>query len=236
MPLLYLHKFKSHKKDRVRAKYPTAFLNFKGAARYCLRLTPFWWLLNSCKYVMMIGTAIADLLAWLGLAYFLSDERPGLTGGAAVILPWFTDASMTLSDWILVVFSWERLLVISNPFRFAFLQRVVTARCLIVVLAALSFACHMASFAMRYDLFIFNLHSTAGSFYSSPLWLQEWDVVDRKGLVAVPLLTFLLILIPSVILIIFLMGQRRFEFGINIPGKLILYGTFCRPGAGCGRI
>ncbi|XP_055344883.1 uncharacterized protein LOC129592788 [Paramacrobiotus metropolitanus] len=136
--------------------------------------------------------------------------------GVPLLLPWFLDASMMLADWILVVFSWERLLVIVSPFRFGFLQRVSTARIIIVLLAILSLACYMHDFTTNYITLMNDLTDKPDSnkpHYGYPNWQEFWDLVDANALIAVRILTFLLILIPSVILVAFLARHRRSEFG-----------------------
>ncbi|XP_055344989.1 uncharacterized protein LOC129592873 [Paramacrobiotus metropolitanus] len=147
-------------------------------------------------------------IRWLSLPDFLSDQAvvaiclspEYISSGANLVLPWFSNASMILADWIMVVFSWERLLVILSPFRYGFLQRVVTARIIIVALVIFSLASYMYEFAANYD------------FIERPEWLSEWAEQNQVALIAARILTFLLILIPSIILIIILARHQKSEF------------------------
>ncbi|XP_055344983.1 uncharacterized protein LOC129592865 [Paramacrobiotus metropolitanus] len=189
------------------------------------------WKTSACHY--MIATAIADLVAlWSGFYCFLTDiqfggfadeytdtyrqDVPSVRYVYKLFLPWFSDASMSLSDWILAVFSWERLLVILSPFRFRFLQRVFTARLIIVPLVILSLACYVYDFAGNYCMYSYTLYEME----RNPPWTcsqvitsRSWWPLDRRAHAAVHVLIFLLILIPSVFLIAFLARQRHSEFG-----------------------
>ncbi|XP_055344955.1 uncharacterized protein LOC129592847 [Paramacrobiotus metropolitanus] len=171
------------------------------------------WKTSACHY--MIGAAVADLLAlWLGLWMFWSDERINGNFGNRfdnLIIPWFSEATMCLSDWILVVFSWERLLVCLSVYRFGFLQRVVTARVLIVVLLVLSLACYSFEFVQYY--FLYTHDFTSPVIIPDPWWVNEWRRINRLGLIVMRMLTFLLILIPSAMLILLISRQRRSDLG-----------------------
>ncbi|XP_055353145.1 uncharacterized protein LOC129599037, partial [Paramacrobiotus metropolitanus] len=173
------------------------------------------WKTSACHY--MIGTAVADILAlWLGLTSFFGDRGVGedmqnVTAGGVIFVSWVLDVSMNLSDWILVIFSWERLLVIMSPFRFRFLQLVSVARFTIVVLTVLSLALYSFDLA---PICCVSLNNPIMSFPAHyPEWYTVWDSINTKGLIAVRILTFLLILIPTVSLIVFLAYHRRSKFG-----------------------
>ncbi|XP_055339190.1 uncharacterized protein LOC129588824 isoform X2 [Paramacrobiotus metropolitanus] len=150
---------------------------------------------------------------WCGLIEFLPTEGLGyyhLRGLSTPILSWFCEAAMSLSDWILVVFSWERLLIIVSPFRFGFLQRVLAARLIIVVLVILSLACYAFRFVKGYIFETVHDYHVLQSVYG---WHFIWERVDNTALVVVKILTFLLILVPNVILIAFLVRQQRSSIG-----------------------
>ncbi|XP_055339290.1 uncharacterized protein LOC129588898 [Paramacrobiotus metropolitanus] len=127
-----------------------------------------------------------------------------------LFVPWFGDTSMNLSDWILVVFSWERLLVVMSPFRFEFLQCVLTARLVIIFLVVLSLASFVFDFVHHYFPY---MHDFSRPVDDTPQWFLPWLKINKMGLIGMRVLTFLLILIPSVILIAFLARYRRSEFG-----------------------
>ncbi|XP_055353135.1 uncharacterized protein LOC129599029 [Paramacrobiotus metropolitanus] len=174
------------------------------------------WKTSACHY--MIGTAAADLLAlWCGSISFWSDHsldfKAGMTIGADIFLRWFTNASMNLSDWILIVFSWERLLVIVSPFRFRFLQLVSVARIVIVVLAVLSLGMYTHDLS---PICCLNLTDDATHLTAKFYWQHvdyTWTVVTEISLVAVRILTFSLILISTIALIVFLAYHHRSKFG-----------------------
>ncbi|XP_055354395.1 uncharacterized protein LOC129600034 [Paramacrobiotus metropolitanus] len=155
------------------------------------------WRTSACHYV--IGTAVADLVAlWCGLFEFLPWEDIGNSLDSARfftdILRWFGNAGMSLSDWILVVFSWERLFVIVDPFRFGFLQRVLAARIVIALLVMLSLACYVLEIVGGYIWWF-----TDCEVFNASEWLSAWYEINRRALIAVKLLIFLLILLISVI-------------------------------------
>ncbi|XP_055349197.1 uncharacterized protein LOC129596061 isoform X3 [Paramacrobiotus metropolitanus] len=144
---------------------------------------------------------------------------------------WGEAACMRLSDWILVAFSWERLLIIISPFRFDFLQRVRTARTIVLTLF---------SFSVLFGVYIVVQHSVyyANQQYdfSTPLdnaaWLTSWGRVYNTAQVFVQLLTFFLVLLPSIVLIIFI--RRRRSAAINrskvkpaVPRAALDTGEFC---------
>ncbi|XP_055344979.1 uncharacterized protein LOC129592862 isoform X2 [Paramacrobiotus metropolitanus] len=174
------------------------------------------WRASACHY--MITIAITDLGAlWLALPFFLHmlsqgrvEYAPSIEFG---IVPWLDDVSMWLSDWVLVAFSWERLLVIISPFRFQWLQRVSVARINILILLVLSLAMNMFNFVVNYEGPHYHLigarygaDATSGE---SMKWFRQWHVLHEKAKIIVRLMTFLLILIPSCTLILFLAVHRR---------------------------
>ncbi|XP_055349196.1 uncharacterized protein LOC129596061 isoform X2 [Paramacrobiotus metropolitanus] len=174
---------------------------------------------KSSAWCYMLGTSTADLAAiWMGFPYFLwnlaeqyrlplsaQNNEPLITLLTGVT-GWGEAACMRLSDWILVAFSWERLLIIISPFRFDFLQR------------------HSVYYAnQQYD-------------FSTPLdnaaWLTSWGRVYNTAQVFVQLLTFFLVLLPSIVLIIFI--RRRRSAAINrskvkpaVPRAALDTGEFC---------
>ncbi|XP_055346544.1 uncharacterized protein LOC129594026 [Paramacrobiotus metropolitanus] len=173
------------------------------------------WKTSACHY--LIGTAVSDLIAvWLGLPDFLSKPEMSIDfrlTSTKLLRPWFSNTSMGVSDWILVVFSWERLLVISSPFRFRFLQCVLAARVIMVVLFALALSCYAFDVVKAYCFSFSGYMDPVEYVFKPPGWFLPWDAVHYKAIPAVRILTFLLILVPSVILIVFLVCQRRSEFG-----------------------
>ncbi|XP_055353122.1 neuromedin-U receptor 1-like isoform X2 [Paramacrobiotus metropolitanus] len=166
------------------------------------------WKTSACHY--MIGTAVADILAlWFGLIIFWSDLMLGwswhhVTTGVAIFLPWFMEASVNLSDW---------LLVIMNPFRFRFLQRVSVARFVIVVLTVLSMTLHMVYLAAMCCVSSLTEDSSTGLPEHFPEWAMVWNSFNTRAQIAVRILTFLLILVPTIGLIIFLAHHQRSKFG-----------------------
>ncbi|XP_055344914.1 uncharacterized protein LOC129592816 [Paramacrobiotus metropolitanus] len=174
------------------------------------------WKLSACHY--LIGAAVADLLAlWLGLSTFLPDTGMDVHISITVnslIVPWFSEAAMCLSDWILVVFTWERLLVFLSTFRFGFLQSVLTARVVIVLLTILSLACYAFEFITHYYDYTFDY---LGAYQSGifPAWIRTKTRIHEMGIniqFVLRLLPLPLILVPSIILIALITRQRRSEF------------------------
>ncbi|XP_055348673.1 uncharacterized protein LOC129595639 [Paramacrobiotus metropolitanus] len=170
----------------------------------------------------MLGTAVADLGAlWLGLPFCVvnigiqynlpfennSDvtTKLGLLGGCTA---WFQQICMQCSDWILVAFSWERLLIVISPFRFRPLQRVSTAWIIIAILLVVALPIGVFPFVGSYlyyaDRIDDVLHPTR-----APVWFTRWLKMDGASTVIVQIVTFILILIPSVCLIVFLSRQHR---------------------------
>ncbi|XP_055344917.1 uncharacterized protein LOC129592817 [Paramacrobiotus metropolitanus] len=174
------------------------------------------WRMSACHY--MIATAVADLGSlWFALPFFLhllsrgqTEYTPSVAFG---IVPWMDDASMWLSDWILVMFSWERLLVILCPFHFRSLQRVTVARIAILILLVLSLSFNMVNFVVNYEDPHNHMIGARYGFDSdgSLSWIRQWFAFHAKAMIIVRLLTFLLILIPNCILIGFLAYYRQTE-------------------------
>ncbi|XP_055355744.1 uncharacterized protein LOC129601034 [Paramacrobiotus metropolitanus] len=167
----------------------------------------------------MLVTSVADLAAlWLGFPsrlFDLSDifQWPLYTwqmknqAGIKLsygITAWSQFSLMRLADWILVAFSWERLLIILSPFRLDFLQRNSTAQIISCILLVLALLDSMLTFVDGY--FKFNFLQTR---VEIPAWVARWRFQNDIAEVVVTLLTFLLILIPSAFLIGFLARYRR---------------------------
>ncbi|XP_055344882.1 uncharacterized protein LOC129592787 [Paramacrobiotus metropolitanus] len=174
------------------------------------------WKMSACHY--MIATAVSDLASlWLTLPYLLQlitrgriTHTPSIAFG---IVPWLVETSMWLSDWILVVFSWERLLVILSPLRFRWLQRVSVAHIAILVLLILSLLFNMIDFVVNYaDPHIQSYGARYGIDADKSVgWIHQWLSVHATAKVAMRLLTFLLVLIPTFGLIGFLAYYRQSE-------------------------
>ncbi|XP_055344984.1 uncharacterized protein LOC129592866 [Paramacrobiotus metropolitanus] len=179
------------------------------------------WRMSACHY--MIATAVADLGSlWFALPFFLhllsrgqTEYTPSVAFG---IVPWLDDASMWLSDWVLVMFSWERLLVILCPLRLRCLQRVTVARIAILILLMLSLSFNMVDFVVNYEDphnhmigarygfdSLFGIQRSGGFLF----WVRQWLLVHAKAKIIVRLLTFLLILVPNCVLIGFLVYYRQ---------------------------
>ncbi|XP_055349864.1 uncharacterized protein LOC129596562 isoform X2 [Paramacrobiotus metropolitanus] len=174
------------------------------------------------EIVIFLSSVTATECRWLGVFVdFLSEKgvrRSYKALGMWFFLPWLSEASMILSDWTLVVFSWERLRVILSPFRFGFLQRVATARILIVVIVILSLACFMHEFAYAYCNWV-NRPSGPSYNPTAYAWVHSWHRLHNLALLVVRIFTFVLILIPGVILIAFLARQRQSEFVERVARK-----------------
>ncbi|XP_055344895.1 uncharacterized protein LOC129592801 isoform X2 [Paramacrobiotus metropolitanus] len=157
------------------------------------------------------------IIRWFPLPFFLHVLSRGQTeytpSVAFGIVPWLDDASMWLSDWVLVMFSWERLLVILCPFHFRSLQRVTVARIVILILLVLSLLFNMINFAVNYEEPHKHMIGARYGFDSdgSSSWVRQWLSFHAKAKISVRLLTFLLILLPNCVLIGFLAYSRQSE-------------------------
>ncbi|XP_055344881.1 uncharacterized protein LOC129592785 isoform X2 [Paramacrobiotus metropolitanus] len=116
-----------------------------------------------------------------------------------------------LASLILVVFSWERLLVILSPLRFRWLQRVSVAHIIILILLILSFLLNMIDFVVNYaDPHILAYGARFGIDADKSVgWIHQWLSVHATAKIVARLLTFLLVLIPTGGVIIFLTYYRR---------------------------
>ncbi|XP_055340767.1 uncharacterized protein LOC129589890 isoform X2 [Paramacrobiotus metropolitanus] len=107
---------------------------------------------------------------------------------------------MRLADWMLVAFTFERLFLLIDSFRFGLLQRASTARRIIVILfifsALTSLFCFVEPWFVNY----------ADTF---PEWILRWERVEYVAEIVLALLTFFLILIPTIGVILFLMHYRQ---------------------------
>ncbi|XP_055337484.1 uncharacterized protein LOC129587640 [Paramacrobiotus metropolitanus] len=165
----------------------------------------------------MLTTSIADLMAlWLGaprqifrlssifkteLGAWVELNQDGIQA-ANCLLQGGQLTFMYLSDWILVVFAMERLLILVSPFRFGFLQRPTAARTIVAILTVVS---------LLYSLFLYVQGFVAFTVSDWPKWILTWSNIQRVAdIVSVPV-TFFLILLPSAALIIFLAHQRKSE-------------------------
>ncbi|XP_055357875.1 uncharacterized protein LOC129602755 [Paramacrobiotus metropolitanus] len=169
---------------------------------------------SSVRYYML-ATSVADLLTlWLGVPRSIFNISLLMKTGLAAWITRHQDpieatyclleggqlTFMSLSDWILVAFSFERLLILVSPFRFGFLQRPTAARIIIAVLTVVS---------LVFSLFQYMKGYVAFTAATVPEWLVSWSNIQRVAdMIGVPL-TFFLILLPSVALIIFLTKQRK---------------------------
>ncbi|XP_055352773.1 uncharacterized protein LOC129598757 isoform X2 [Paramacrobiotus metropolitanus] len=142
------------------------------------------------------------------LPYYSVSNLPTIMimGG---ITSWGQQACMRWSDWVLVAFSMERSLTIINPYRLEPLQRVATAQIITAFLLILSLAYGMFAFVKRYLYYIHWINDISAKLDNAPAWYPGWDEVDSAAKVIVQIVTFLLILIPSVILIVFLARHRK---------------------------
>ncbi|XP_055344990.1 uncharacterized protein LOC129592874 [Paramacrobiotus metropolitanus] len=97
---------------------------------------------------------------------------------------------MWLSDWVLVMFSWERLLVILCPLRLRCLQRVTVARIAILILLMLSLSFNMVDFVVNYEDphnhmigarygfdSLFGIQRSGGFLF----WVRQWLLVHAKA-------------------------------------------------------
>ncbi|XP_055352724.1 uncharacterized protein LOC129598718 isoform X2 [Paramacrobiotus metropolitanus] len=124
---------------------------------------------------------------------------------------WFQQICMHCSDWILVAFSWERLLIIISPFRFRLLQRVSTAWIIIAILCLVALPIGVFQFVSSYE-YLYYVHRADDIRHptsSAPVWFNRWLKIDGEATVIVQIVTFILILMPSVCLIVFLGRQHQ---------------------------
>ncbi|XP_055354344.1 uncharacterized protein LOC129599995 [Paramacrobiotus metropolitanus] len=163
------------------------------------------WQTSASRY--MLVTALADLGAlWLGFpvmlwnfgavfdrAYHKLPRVKQVINAVKPLTGWGQEACMFTSDWLLVMFSLERLLIIISPFRL--LQRIFLYhhnydRCITT---------HCRIF--KYDLYKARA--------KRPAWLRHWEQVQNPAEVVVSLLVFFVILTINVALIVFLARHRR---------------------------
>ncbi|XP_055352740.1 uncharacterized protein LOC129598731 [Paramacrobiotus metropolitanus] len=175
----------------------------------------------------MLVTTVADLgVLWLGLPscvdnigvlYHLPFTKPGNAQKSIRILKgctvWFQQVCMHCSDWMLVAFSWERLLIIINPFRFGPLQRVSTAWVIIAILFLVALPTGVFQFVISYLYYSFDHKDDLVYLTNPPSWIIRWSKIDGPATVIVQLVTFILILVPSLGLILFLSRQHRSTIG-----------------------
>ncbi|XP_055351398.1 uncharacterized protein LOC129597753 [Paramacrobiotus metropolitanus] len=171
----------------------------------------------------MIATAITDLgVLWLWFPLFFwemsstlnlsyaSIGNYAITSGLTGPVTWGQETCANLADWILVVFSLERLLVLNAPFTYKWLQRPNTAKIIILVLATFS-----AAFAVHF--FVANTICFKRDLWAKPeqipFWLIQWKSVQEVAQGVVSALVFLLVFVQNLALVVLLTRRNQSEVG-----------------------
>ncbi|XP_055344742.1 uncharacterized protein LOC129592676 [Paramacrobiotus metropolitanus] len=173
----------------------------------------------------MTAEAIADLvLLWSMLPQFIWNtsvnfklpyKNPGNKAIVAMVVPyvvWIRETFLHLCDWVLIVFSLERLLAITQPFSTKRLQAAATARLIIVALFFFSSVFSVCNFVTGWYNWKYS---------QTPGWLQNWSDVQDVAEVVVMFIKFFGSLIINLLVIaairraairrqhLFVTGQQR---------------------------
>ncbi|XP_055351833.1 uncharacterized protein LOC129598103 [Paramacrobiotus metropolitanus] len=174
---------------------------------------------KSSVHCYMFTAAIANLtILWSAFPVFLWNmsstfKLPYYTPENRVVTLnlrgpalWLQETSIHLADWILVVFSLERLLVIIRPFRFERLQHLCVARVVVIILIISSG--------------LFRLYDLVSNVYCSkndaakitcprPQWLLDWKSLQDPADVCMSLLIFFLITTENIVLMGFISRKQH---------------------------
>ncbi|XP_055348091.1 uncharacterized protein LOC129595189 [Paramacrobiotus metropolitanus] len=170
--------------------------------------------------IYLIALAVADMgVLWSQLSLQLSQidvlanhpKFSTLLNGSIGLSTFLTDTFINSSDWLLIVFSIERLLAIASPLRYG---RIVNRQRTIIIVVSVFCLGMSASAFNLYDYYWFYANEDP----RCPAWLtvksplhEDWNQVQRFFVVAQPLINFLAILVINTIVAMHLLIQRRFR-------------------------
>ncbi|XP_055344719.1 uncharacterized protein LOC129592656 [Paramacrobiotus metropolitanus] len=175
----------------------------------------------------MTAVAVADLvLLWFALPLYLwntasSFQLPYRTvyynttrATTYAVLPymaWGQEWSLEFCDWVLIVFSIERLLAVIRPFGFKWLQRPLTARIIIIILFVLAAMFAVCNFP--YWLEINRVKDGKRTRKYWPKYLKEWYPIQEMAELIMCLSKFFGLLLINLILIAAIKRQQNSEIG-----------------------
>ncbi|XP_055347776.1 probable G-protein coupled receptor B0563.6 [Paramacrobiotus metropolitanus] len=169
----------------------------------------------------MIAVAVADLVVlWVFFPPYLWNTSATLHlpyynkknyATTLAVLPHMIsiqDIFIQMCDWVLVAFSLERLLAISRPLTFKWVQRATTARIVIVLLLLFSIVFNSGNLVSNWYLWRYQLTPAA-----LPIWLKHWAETQNVAEVVISFLKFFGLLGINVLVINALRRQQRSDIG-----------------------
>ncbi|XP_055352731.1 uncharacterized protein LOC129598724 isoform X2 [Paramacrobiotus metropolitanus] len=177
----------------------------------------------------MIAMAFSDLVVlWLFFPIFLWNlsrkfNLPyGIDANKATIFQymgiqgWMQEAFMHLCDWVLLIFSAERLMAFVKPFWIKKLTSAFSANIIVVVLFVSSAMFSVENFVYERYCTVTGCNTTYSAYMNEaakPAWLLKWGKIQNTAELSVNFGNFFLLLLINSALIAAITKQHRQDLG-----------------------
>ncbi|OQV22656.1 hypothetical protein BV898_03481 [Hypsibius exemplaris] len=174
------------------------------------------------KEVLLIGLAVSDtFIMWLALPRYI-DHHGGVFGlhdkpdyplfllNGFGFFTWMHYTFYYVSDWVLLIFSLERLMAFRYPHHHRRIRsRLNWTALLLVAVTVLSSLLCLEHLVWYYHW----LPNREQDSYEAPLWLTNWDAMQTRADIVFPVLTAACLLVINTSLLVYL--KRRLLFSAS---------------------
>ncbi|OQV25274.1 hypothetical protein BV898_00958 [Hypsibius exemplaris] len=172
---------------------------------------------KSTADIFMTTMAVSDLIImWLNIPLWTKKisaipSNPGFVSFDIIyrgVYIWLTTIFYFISDWIVIVFSTERLLVVVKPTMFLGRFNAKTANIAVLVIVLLGI---LKALEVPVDYFLWLQSGQPIAMWAAgrPKWLAVWVAIQAVVMISDPILSFTTFLVANVILCICLFRRHK---------------------------